>query len=108
MAKKIVRVLLILLIIAAIGIYVADIVVNGASITKNLFRMLVVVLALAVSLIRTFTSSRSSHGLSFYEKTYENEIGGAFDRSPNDKKKLLTAIRYYNENKLKKAAKHTH
>ena len=94
--------ILIALIIASIAFYIADIVINDKAPTEDLFRVLVLIAACIASLIRVFTN-KGRHLLSYYESRYQEALKGAFSNSPIHRKKLLQAIRLYNECNFKKA-----
>ena len=93
--------LLILLIVFAIGFYIYDIAANGSSPTENLFKMLAAVFVCLGGLGR-FCMPRlaSKHGLVFYEVQYAEHIKEAFKHTPSDRRRLLTAVKLYNENKF--------
>ncbi|MBQ7344375.1 MAG: tetratricopeptide repeat protein [Clostridia bacterium] len=107
---KIVRIiciaLLVILIIVAVAFYVIDIVKNDTPADKNLFKMLAAVFICLGSLTRFVTSGgRRGRNLSFYETQYSKEIGTAFSSSPAYRRRLLSALKMYNENKMDKAVK---
>ena len=106
MAKKILAFLLILLLVAVIAFYIYDIVFNDTSPGENFLRMLAVVVACVAGLVRIFVSPRSRKRLGFYETQYAEQIQNAFCSSFRDRKKLLCAIRLYNEKNYAKAAKY--
>lgn len=92
-------------IIAVVGLYIYSIAVQSVPVTDNLFRTLAIVFTLTGILIRVnFTSGRKSLG--FYENVYREELGQAFINDKVNRKKLLCALRLYNENNLKKAVKY--
>lgn len=100
----VVTVLLLLLMVFAIVFYVADIVINNTEPTKNLFKFLAVILMCMGGLVRLlFANNKKRRSLYFYEKSYEEELGSAFSEKHFCRKKLLKAIRFYNENRFSKA-----
>ena len=106
---KIIRIicisLLVTLIIVAVAFYVIDIVRNDTPADDNLFKMLAAVFICLGSLTRFVTrGGRRGGSLSFYEKQYAKEIGNAFSSFPAQRRRLLTAIKMYNENRMDKAA----
>ena len=101
--KKALIAVFILLAIASIGIYVYDIVANGTPYTKNLFKVSIVVVSFGASIAKLLAGRGSRTPLTFYEKQYAKELGGVFARDPKSRKKLLEAIRLFNENKHSKA-----
>ena len=105
MKKKIVVLILILLAATVIGFYVFDIVANDADPTENLLEILGMVLTVLAAIIGIFYKKGGRKTLRFYELRYKENIKDAFINAPDYRKKLLSAIRYYNENKYKKAAK---
>lgn len=108
MAKKILRIVLALVLVAlTVGIvvyYFYDIKVNGTGWTENLLKTVAVVFSGVVALVRLFVGDAGRKSLGFYESHYSEQINNAFADSKRNRKKLLKAIRFYNENKLKKAA----
>lgn len=103
--KIIVTAILIALIIAAFSFYIADIIINDTPPTKELLKTLVPVFICCSSLIRLHVR-KGRHSLDYYESQYYEHVGAAFTDSPFHKKKLLCAIRLYNENKMGKALKY--
>lgn len=101
--KKALIVIFILLAIASIGFYVYDITANGTPYTENLFKVVIVVVSFGASIAKLLSGSTSKTPLSFYEKHYAKELDGVFTRDPKTRKKLLEAIRLFNENKYSKA-----
>lgn len=105
--KIIISAVFVALIIFIITVYVVDIVSNNSAPTKNLFKTLGVVAAAVLGIIRIWAgSARGRNNLDFYQREYADQIKNAFADSPASRKKLLCAIRLYNENNLKKAAKY--
>lgn len=102
MKKIILRILLICIILAVVALYVYDLTVNNVPPTKNLVRMCCIILLSVVAFIRTFQSHRR-RGLEFYELQYSEILDKVFLTQPLWKKKLLCAIRLYNENNFEKA-----
>ena len=100
--KIVLGVILIVLIIASVGFYIADLIINKTPPTKNLFRTLAVVFACIASIIRLW-ANKGRRNLAAYESAYQKHIKNAFANSPLYKKKLLCAIRLYDEGKCDKA-----
>ncbi len=102
---KILVAILVLLIVGSIGFYVWDVAVNGTPYTENLATVSILVLSLCASIVRLARAYRDTgrQPLSYYEKLYADKIGNAFSREPKLRKLLLEGIRYYNEDKYKKA-----
>ncbi len=103
--KNILIIILTVLIIASGWFYVGDIILNGTPLTDNLFQLLAAVFICIGSLIRLLTA-KGRRSLEFYEHQYNQHIEHAFSNSPFYKKKLLCAIRLYNEDNFKKALKY--
>lgn len=103
--KIVLTVVLALLIAASIVFYIVDIAVNGSAPTENLFKMLAAVAVCAGSMIRLFVK-RGRRPLSYYESSYYDDIKGAFSSSPYNRKKLIAALRLYNEDNFGKALKY--
>lgn len=102
--KIILVIILIALMIAAAGFYVADLIINNTPPTKNLFKALAVVFACIASIIRIWYN-KGRNNLALYESAYQKHIKGAFLDRPFYKKKLLRAIRLYDEGKYDRAIK---
>lgn len=101
MKKWILRIALILVMLAVIGLYVFEVFVNSAPPTKNLFRFGSILLLSIIAFLRTFQAERRF--LDFYERQYSDILSNAFTDQPFWRKKLLRAVRLYNESKYKKA-----
>ena len=100
----ILRIVLILAMLGIIGAYAYDIYANGTPVRENLFKVLSIVFALLGTLARLFTK-RGRRNLAFYEKNYKSELGRAFIEEPKLRKKLISAVRLYNEDNFQKAIK---
>ena len=105
LAKIIVIAVLILLNAASITLYVVDIVINQTPPTENLFKALAAVFICTGSLVRVFVR-KGRRSLEYYESAYANDIKGAFENSFLNRKKLLCALRLYNEDNFGKALKY--
>ena len=103
--KIILVVILVALMIVSVGFFVADLIINNTPPTKNLFKALTVIFTCGISLIRLL-SNKGRKNLAFYENAYQEHIKDAFADRPFYKKKLLCAIRLYNEDKYDKAIKY--
>ena len=99
MKRKIGIILVIALMIAALGLYVWEIVTKGES--DNMLSLLAVEFSLLATLIRLIKGGRRGRRpLSFYEQHYSKELGRAFEGQPKNRKRLLGALRLYNENRF--------
>ena len=103
--KIILAVILVALIIGSIVFYVLDIILNSTPPTKNLYKVLLAIFICGGSLIRLFVK-KARRSLAYYESQYHEHIENAFANSPFYRRKLLCAIRLYNENNLGKALKY--
>ena len=103
--KIILVIILIALMIAASGFYIADLIIYNTPPTKNLFRTLAIVFACLASIIRILPN-KGRRKLVFYESAYQKHIKDAFADRPLHKKKFLCAIRLYDEGKCDKAIKY--
>ncbi len=103
MVKKIVTVILILLILAAVGLTVYGIVI-GQSLSELLPGAIVVICGALASLVR-MKGKNVRRSLAFYESEYAGQLKNAFAWSAKYRKQLLSALRFYNEDALDKAAK---
>lgn len=84
--------------------FIWDVGFNNTPITKNLFRFLIIEFLLLSTLLR-ISGTLGRHDIEFYERQYKEEIGDAFKDSIL-RKKLICAIRLYNENNFRKAIKY--
>lgn len=99
MKRKIGIILVIALMIAALGLYLWEVMTEGES--DNLLSLLAVEFSLLATLVRLFKGGkRARKPLSFYEHHYAKELGRAFEGQPKQRKKLLGALRLYNENRF--------
>ena len=105
MKNIILRTILILLILAVIGLFVYDCTVNNEFSSKNFVRVGCIITLSIVAFIRTF-QVRRRRSLQFYDSTYSEFLEHAFQEQPFWRKKLLCAVRLYNENKFEKALKY--
>lgn len=101
--KKIAVAVVVLLIAAVIGYYIYDIAVNKTPYTENLIRVVILVVSGIISLARVLLKDGGRKPLSFYEKSYPEELSGVFTRDEKSRKQLLEAVRFYNESNYKKA-----
>ncbi len=106
MKKGIIIAILVVLILAVVVVYVFDIVRNETTPTKHLFSALAAVALCVGGIIRACMPSGKRKSLSFYESQYTDVLKNAFSNSPLNRKKLLCAIRLYNENNFDKALKY--
>lgn len=98
----ILRVVCVLLIVAAVGLYVYGVVVNGDQPTDNLLRSAVIALS-GVSGLMKLTPKRRP--LNDYAQIYARDIGSAFSSDPKQRERLLDAIRVFDEEKYADALK---
>ena len=103
--KIVLLIILIILMIVTLGFYIADLIINNTPPTKNLFRTLAIVFAGLASIIRLL-SNKGRKNLVSYESAYQKHIKDAFADRPFYRKKLLCAIRLYDEGKCDKAVKY--
>ena len=96
---------LLLLICASVGIYIYDIRVNGSAPRDNLAKMLSAVAICAAAAIRIHTRGPKRASLEFYASRYSEFVGNVFLDKPKERRKLLTALRLYNEEKYRAAIK---
>lgn len=95
----------VLLILFAIGFYVYDVAVVGTPYNENLFKVIILVISLTFSVFRVAqrTQSEERKPLSFYENSYREQLENVYSHDNKSRKKLLNAIRYYNENNFERA-----
>ena len=100
----IIRIILILLILSVIGLFAYAYLSNQVPSTSNLVRGGLIISLCIIGLLRTITRRRKS--LTFYEQQYSDILHRAFEDQPYLRKKLLCAVRLYNEDKFDKALKY--
>jgi len=103
--KIILVIILIALMVATLGFYMVDLMIHNTPPTKNLFRTLAIIFACLASIIRLWPN-RGRRNLASYESAYQKHIKDAFADRPFYKKKLLCAIRLYDEGNCDKAIKY--
>ena len=103
--KIVLVIILIVLMIVTLGFYIVDLIINNTPPTKNLFRTLAIVFACLASIIRLSTN-KGRRNLVSYESAYQKHIKDAFADRPFYRKKLLCAIRLYDEGKCDKAVRY--
>lgn len=107
MNKKNIRIIVIsivfILFLLSVGFYLYDVLYNHTPYQDNLFKLILIVATLGCGLLKLKGSRRAS--LDFYEKSYQKELGSAFNHSPALRKKLVGATRFYDESKFDKALK---
>lgn len=107
MNKKGVRIvivsIIIILLLFSVGYYVYDVLYNHTSYQENLLKLILIVATLGCGLLKLKGGRRAN--LDFYEKSYQKELGSAFNHSPALRKKLVGATRFYDESKYDKALK---
>lgn len=104
MKKTVIRVIIIIAALAVTGLYLFDILYSHTPYSKNLLKFICVLCVLAAAFIRT-VAPKSRRSLAFYEENYIDDIGDAFNGSIL-RKKLLCALRLYNENNFRKSVKY--
>ena len=92
--------------LAVIGLYVYEVVFLKKPYTENLTRFLAIFVGLIGTMVKLFAGNARRRPLEFYSKQYDEDIRYAFKNNKIARKKLLCAIRLYNENNYKKAIKY--
>lgn len=101
MVKKIVTVILILLILFTVGYAVYGI-MNGQALSELLPRAVIIICG-ALGTLFKMKGKDVRRPLSFYESQYPAQLKNAFVNDKASRKKLLCAIRLYNEDRFGKA-----
>lgn len=99
--ERILKLLLLLLIAMTLfvaAMFLVDYFTTDKTLADTLPRTLATLAVCMVAVIRVARAIPKSKPLSFYEKRYAEQIGDAFLQAPAARKKLLTAIRAYNQN----------
>lgn len=107
MKTKIIRAVIIIVILAieifCIGYFIYETFIMKKGFMET-YRCLLPAVAFGVYFARLFTANRTKQkSLGFYENFYLNDIGDAFKDSVSDRKKLLIALRLYNQDDAKKS-----
>lgn len=92
--------------IAVIGLYVYEVVFLKKPYTENLTRFLAIFAGLIGTMVKLFAGRGRRQPLEFYSKQYDEDIRYAFKDNTLARKKLLCALRLYNENNFRKAIKY--
>lgn len=92
--------------IAVIGLYVYEVVFLKKPYTENLTRFLAIFVGLIGTMVKLFAGRGRRQPLEFYSKQYDEDIRYAFKDNKLARKKLLCALRLYNENNFRKAIKY--
>ena len=92
--------------LAVIGLYVYEVVFLKKPYTENLTRFLAIFVGLIGTMVKLFAGNARRRPLEFYSKQYDEDIRYAFKNNKIARKKLLCAIRLYNENNYKIAIKY--
>lgn len=92
----IIRIIAVLLIAAAIGLYVYGVAVNGEAPTENLLRTVIIALSGVSALMKTFPKRKP---LSTYSSAFTKELGSAFAEDTKKRERLLEAVRLFDEDK---------
>ncbi len=97
---------IVILAAALTGFFIWGVVSGEASLSKTLPRMLVTLISCVIALIKINGGANRRLSLDHIEQAYREEIGDAFIPRPMLRKKLLCAIRLYNESNYSKAMKY--
>lgn len=104
MSIKILRVFVILLMIGVVLLYACDVLIAKNDPLDRLLDAALMIASGAICLYKLNTGKKR-RSLDFYEKEYHKEIENAFAGSFINRKRLLCAIRFYNEDNFRKAVK---
>ncbi len=102
MKKIIPNILIISLFLVIVGMFIYDYVYLKKPLENNIIRIIMVVAGLIITLVR-INGQEQKRPLWFYEKAYKDKLGEAFVRKPALRKKLLSAVRFFDEEKYYKA-----
>ncbi len=105
MPKIFVRTVLIAIIVAIITMYLYDIIALKTDPVRNLFRTMSITCLCVLGLIRT-SEKQSRKSLDFYDAFYADILKEAFISQPFWRKKLLCAVRLFDEGHYEKAIKY--
>lgn len=100
--KKFLAIALPILVMAgAAAVYAWEVLAQNQPWQTHLFKLIAIEASMLAFLARG--GRRRQRGLDFYRRSYTEEIGRAFFDSPADLRRLLVAIRHYNEDRFKPA-----
>ncbi len=102
--KILILILVIILLCANIGFYLYEVLIKHIPPTENLLRT-IGILCVGLSTIFKLYKPRKRNSLKFYELQYSDILDKAFIDQKRPYKKLLRAIRLYNEDRITKAIK---
>jgi len=103
--RYILTAVVVLLMLAIVGLYLYEVLVQNKPYTENLARGLVILCGGIGTLVKLWNGQGRRRSLAFYEKAYREELGKAFQSKPALRKKLIGAYRLYNEDNYRKALK---
>lgn len=104
--KKIILLILVILVLCAdVGFYLYEILVNDLDPTDNLFRTIAIFCAGISTIFKLYMPGKRK-SLKFYELQYPEILEKAFVKNKRQYKKLLSAIRLFNEDRIPKALKY--
>lgn len=105
MKKTFFKIIIALFVALLTAVYLYDVIYKHTPFDKNLFKFIAILCILVIAWIRiSFSGNRRP--LDFYEDSYADDIGNAFEDSFLLRKKLLCALRLYNEGNYGKAIKY--
>ena len=97
---------IVLFAVILIGIFVWGVITGESSFSKAFPRVAVTLASSVVALVRLNSGAGRRLSLDMMEASYKEEIGDAFSDRPALRKKLLCALRLYNESDYSKAMKY--
>lgn len=105
MKKKLLSLLLIVLLVAIVGLYIMDIMLNQTPFTRNLFRTISIACICLIGYGR-INYSVGRRTLQFYESAFADAIKQAFAGQVLNRNKLLCAVRLFDEGNYRKSIKY--
>ncbi|MBQ7875664.1 MAG: tetratricopeptide repeat protein [Clostridia bacterium] len=106
MSVKVKIIILSVIFCLAVGISGYGIVTGDDTIKEELPRMIILALTFAGAIVKILWGTKRVHkSLDFYEISYKKQLENAFSESPAKRKKLLKAVRFFDEDKYKKSIK---
>ncbi len=104
MQKKIIRIILVLVMVVIVAFYIYDIAVLNTAPTEHLFRTISIICLCVAGLIRS-SAGQGRRSLALCEQQYA-EFVDVFTDQPFWRKKLLCALRLFDEGNYRKALKY--
>jgi Flp pilus assembly protein TadD len=102
-SKIIITLILSALSAAVTVLYLYEVIHDGVSPTENLPKFLIFLASFIIACVKIWRGGARGRGLAFYEAQYPYLTDGVYAADTEKRKKLITAIKNYNENRFDRA-----